>query len=232
MKIEFIPTSKEYELVASMPKPAKTYIPDWYKEIPSTKNIEFVDGDIINDYGSIKRCMPFLDSLTSGYIQETWTDIHIKKNGDNIIFNYSVKPFPMQIREHKASKISDRYYQAEFTWKIPWVPKLPKGYSAIFAHPFNRIDLPFFTTTGVVDSDVFFHTGEHSGNYPFYIEKDFEGIIPAGTPMYQIIPVKRENWKSSAVPFNLDDSIRRERMLKRHFMNNYKKQFWQRKNYD
>jgi hypothetical protein len=112
------------------------------------------------------------------------------------------------------------------------VPKLPKGYSAIFAHPFNRIDLPFFTTTGVVDSDVFFHTGEHSGNYPFYIEKDFEGIIPAGTPMYQIIPVKRENWKSSAVPFNLDDSIRRERMLKRHFMNNYKKQFWQRKNYD
>ena len=28
------------------------------------------------------------------------------------------------------------------------------------------------------------------------MKEDFEGVIPAGTPIIQIIPFKRENWNS------------------------------------
>jgi hypothetical protein len=45
MEINFVPVTKEFELVAPMPKPAKLYIPEWYKQIPATKDIEFRDGN-------------------------------------------------------------------------------------------------------------------------------------------------------------------------------------------
>jgi hypothetical protein len=35
MNIEFIPVSKEAELVVPPPKPAKLYVPQWYKDIPA-----------------------------------------------------------------------------------------------------------------------------------------------------------------------------------------------------
>jgi hypothetical protein len=46
--------------------------------------------------------------------------------------------------------------------------------------------------SAIVDSDTF----TPPGNYPFYLREDFEGIIPAGTPMFQIIPIKRDDWTS------------------------------------
>ncbi len=43
MNIEFIPVSKEAELVVPPPKPAKLYVPKWYKDIPAPdlENLEF-----------------------------------------------------------------------------------------------------------------------------------------------------------------------------------------------
>jgi hypothetical protein len=70
--------------------------------------------------------------------------------------------------------------------------KLPDGYSAIFTHPLNRFDLPFITLSGVVDGPFVVH----NGNIPFHIKDGFEGVIPKGTPIMQIIPFKRENWES------------------------------------
>ena len=32
------------------------------------------------------------------------------------------------------------------------------------------------------------------GNVPFFIKSGFEGVIPAGTPIAQLIPIKREKW--------------------------------------
>jgi hypothetical protein len=54
----------------------------------------------------------------------------------------------------------------------------------------NRFDLPFIDTTGIVDSDKV----HLLGTFPFFILKDWEGTIPAGTPYMQILPFKREDW--------------------------------------
>jgi hypothetical protein len=34
------------------------------------------------------------------------------------------------------------------------------------------------------------------GSFPFFIAEGWEGTIPAGTPYLQVLPFKRENWKS------------------------------------
>jgi hypothetical protein len=50
--------------------------------------------------------------------------------------------------------------------------------------------LPFFTLSGVTDTD----TWGGSDVLNFALKKDFEGVIPAGTPIVQIIPFRRETW--------------------------------------
>jgi hypothetical protein len=105
--------------------------------------------------------------------------------------------------------------------------KTPKGYSTFFVHPVNRLDLPFHSFSGLVDTDKF----PVEVNFPFLIKKDFVGIIPAGTPIAQAIPVKRESWTSE-----IDPSSSYELPAFVHTMHNppfnfYKKHFWTRKKY-
>ena len=182
-------------------------------------------------------CMPFADALTAGYMQETWQDINI----DNIrledgrvefVHFTPVKPDILSTRaqERHAMPIPEEYYPFELTWHPAWVPELPKGYSAIITQPFNRVDLPFYTLTGVIDSDTFTHSFEKS-QLPFFLKKSFTGIIPIGTPMYQIIPIKREDWTSIKNSYNEDEQIRQVHKLRQHFWGGYKKHHWVKKNY-
>jgi hypothetical protein len=89
-------------------------------------------------------------------------------------------------------KVPWGYDSYHFAWYGEWAVKLPKGYSAVYIQPMNRYELPFETTSGIIDSD----TVNLFGTVPFFLAKDYEGTIPKGTPFLQIIPFKRENWKS------------------------------------
>ena len=56
-------------------------------------------------------------------------------------------------------------------------------------HPINRDDLPFRLVTGLVDADRFFDVGI---NFPaVWIDADFSGVLPRGTPIAQCYPVPR-----------------------------------------
>ena len=70
-----------------------------------------------------------------------------------------------------------------------WALEVDEGWSLLFTHPFNRPDLPFETLTGVVDCDAF---AMGYVQFPSLWRKpDFEGVIPRGTPIAQVIPVRR-----------------------------------------
>ena len=57
--------------------PAKNHIPDWYKKIPKWKDNEMFS--VNKGFNvTIKHCMPFLDSLTNGYMIYTSQDIVVK----------------------------------------------------------------------------------------------------------------------------------------------------------
>jgi hypothetical protein len=219
VKINFIPGSEKIKELVPAPTAAKSVVPKWYKDIMPNKDIP-----------GIKNCVPFLDSLTSGYIQTTWTDILVNNNNGEVsieLVNHNVEM--VRERPRPSVSISEDMYSKEFVWQRPWAIKLPDGYSSLITHPLNQIDLPFYTLSGIVDSDMYHH--DTVGNIPFYIKSGFSGVIPAGTPMFQIIPIKREDW----VPEELDYDVEfwYDRYLEKNLNRDsvYKKKFWQRKNY-
>jgi hypothetical protein len=231
-EIVFYPSSMMAEAAIPYPKPALNYLPEWYKQMKmfggeGNKPI-YHDGTIANK--TVKACMPFMDSLVSGYIQESWCDLHISFDNDGYFeYNYSCAPSPISYRDSVSISVPNIFVQKEFVWQVHWAPKLEKGYSALITHPFNRFDLPFINTSGIIDSDEFFH--EIPGNYPFYFYKNDEVFIPAGTPLYQIIPIKRDSWQSSAEKFDEFETVRRRSEAMRFFQGTYKKFFHQKKSY-
>jgi hypothetical protein len=218
MKITFVPGTTEIEKVVSFPQAAKNFIPEWYKNIKAGK-------DIVN----VKKCIPFLDSMSNGYIQATWSDIYVseEKDGLKVVSDSNVPLFFHREKSHMP--VDSAFYNIEFIWQRPWSTILPNGYSALVVHPLNRVDLPFITLSGIVDFDKSIHAP--IGNIPFYIKKGFTGTIPAGTPMFQIIPIKREEWVSEKQEYS---NIFWERKMKEKMgiLDFYKKKIWQKKSFD
>jgi hypothetical protein len=82
---------------------------------------------------------------------------------------------------------------------------------------------------GVVDADSY----TTPINFPFNLKDNtFEGMIPAGTPLAQIIPFKRESWQ---LDFGSEKEIikaEEQRLnIKSKFYDAYKTMFWSKKEY-
>ena len=79
--------------------------------------------------------------------------------------------------------------QAAIKFNSFWTIELEPGWSLFATHPVNRDDLPFRLITGLVDADLF-----HDGgiNFPaIWLEPDFSGVLPKGTPVAQVFAVPR-----------------------------------------
>jgi len=212
-------------------KPAKSYIPDWYKDIKgyNKNNLKFKDKEN-NPALNLKSCIPFLDSFSTGYIVELAQDLYVETKDGGPYIHWLSKPDPLSIREVGDNIIPTPhgYSGNHFIWNYPHILNAKKGYSAIVTHPFNRHDLPFVSLTGIIDIDVLVG----NGNIPFFIQEGFEGLIPRGTPILQIIPFKRESWK-----INKDDSLieknNKENIDKsRSMVGWYKINRWQKKEFN
>lgn len=191
--MKIIKAAKHFEFY-ELPKPAKLYIPDWYKKIPSYFNGTKFQWRNFSDNKTLKHCLPFIDAFQTGYIVELQQDINVEVDiitGEPQIF-WGADPHPIVYREKKYESVPAPagHSPEEFTWVFRYSLKLPKGYSMLMAHPLNRFDLPFTTLSGIHDTDG----GLHQGKVPFFIKSDFEGVIPAGTPIIQLIPIKRQSW--------------------------------------
>ena len=82
---------------------------------------------------------------------------------------------------------------------------------------------------GIVDTDKY----TAPVNFPFVLnDANFEGLIPAGTPMAQVIPFKREDWNMRIGEMkDLEDQNKVTRHLRTSFFDSYKNKFRQPKNY-
>ena len=186
------------------------------------------------------QCTPFTDSFTVGYIQELYCDVRITHKGKNLTTGADIvayewagehRPIDTRMERIGAPNLFPKfpgYYNAEFHWFTQWEPQTPPGYSTMYHHPSNRFDLPFHTLTGIIDTDKW----QVGGPLPFVIKEGFEGVIPAGTPIYQMTFVKRDKWESSEAKFDAKKTGRMIYKAKRHLKGGYKREFWERKRYD
>jgi hypothetical protein len=225
---------------ANVPKPSKNYIPDWYKKLkPFTSGDYTLNTVGVNDkYSSqktAKKCVPFLDTMTSGYMLETWCDIEVKEK--DMLGEKSFEIGWLELDWHMIEPRAETpglgappgYFSSPVSLKTPYYIKTPPGYSILLTQPFNRFDLPFFALSGIVDTD------KHPlfpGSFPIYVKRNSYGVIPKGTPIVQIIPFKRENWVSER-----DEDLKKEGSLARRsalsvVQNWYRENAWSKKSYE
>jgi hypothetical protein len=234
MQIKFYPAFKDADLFYEKPTPAVSAIPDWYKKIPLT-----FDGDkprIVGDLATnmtAKACSPFLDSLSAGYMFFLPADIQIDKNEDGGLSINWLVDIPDFISSHSAGQtdgisFSDNTPVSALKWRAGWRVSTPKGYSTLFIHPLNRTDLPFYTLSGIVDTDTYRMPTE----FPFVFDPrliEDSLIIPKGTPIVQAIPFKRNDWYMGFGEFDKKEYKRERFKLRSKISRSYKSMFWQRK---
>lgn len=211
--------------------PASSFIPEWYRK--SEGNFEgypdlFPDGGSTSTY---KKCSPFFDALSLGYIVYLTADIQVTKQNNGM--PYITKRVTRSIiSEHSNDQWSglpcpEGYAPYVYKWHNQHILNTPKGYSLLFTNPFNRTDLPFQTLTGVVDTDVYNLTV----HFPFFIKESFVGIIKNGTPICQIIPIKRDAWQREIKEYQKGLYEKNEEKLKSVIKRAYKTLYWHKKEY-
>jgi hypothetical protein len=229
------------EKSVSVPAPIIKTIPDWYRKadrfiVDPNTNSHWIDP---RDGGKIptwKACPAIFDIMGAGYTYRTPCDVEVKDGPTRIsieILDYRMKDFIETRPEMPQFVAPAGYHGNHFAWLPDWAVELPDGYSALYSQPFNRFELPFLTTSGIIDNDKV----NLPGTMPFFIAKGFTGVIPAGTPYVQIFPFKRENWES-----NIETSISYESMINKNRENSdkyrvpnggvYQKKVWTRRTYE
>lgn len=230
-KIIFHPSLPDNHIFVPSPRPAQSYKADWYDKLSAFYNVDDLYGENHSSNLTIKHCVPFRDSLFAGYIQESWQDINFDiTDAGRVNYRFPSEPDILGHRDHASIPLGEEFFPIEFVVKVPWAPETPAGWSVLITQPFNRPELPFFVPSGIMDSDMLTNTtGE--ANIPIYLRKDAPSMIKSGTPLYQIIPFKRESWTSSVAKYDGDAQKKIIAKTKQHFWGGYKKYFWQKKTY-
>lgn len=235
--IGFEPTSEESELLFDMPTPASLHMPAWYKNMPLHLDGEEITGLAPDSVGSsnltLRGCMPFLDAISSGYMFTLPFDIEIRKDHRGLVGIRWATNVDL-IGQHSQDQAPGLPIPVGgsphiLKWKPGWRVVTPKGYSCLFTHPLNHIDLPFVTLSGVVDTDTY----KLGTEIPFRLLDTGEevAILERGTPICQVIPFKRDDWASSQVKFDAELQKREAFELKSRIIRSYQRFFWQRKSF-
>ncbi|MBP0618107.1 hypothetical protein [Jiella mangrovi] len=174
------------------PKAAAGSLPQWLKTMPRSAVSELIGAEV----RTVKQCPPFVDAMGAGILFPLIADLHVKDGLFEWDSGLPAHPVARLTRSpvgvHLPEQLSgfpgadpDRF-AVKFT--NPWAFDMVAGWSMLFSHPHNLLDLPFRTLTGLVDDFPagFIH-------FPaLWTDPDFEGVVPAGTPVAQAVFVRRE----------------------------------------
>src|ERR1700751_4541375 len=197
------------DLVGVLPEPipAVQGLPEWFKAMPQ----RVVNPRSGYQQETLKRCPPFIDAMTYGFLILLATDLKVQ-NGEftwdfevprGTFSDHSFSPidFPDPVQAVGSPFFDDDRYIIKFT--NFWTIEAPPGFSLLFTHPVNRRDLPFTTLTGLVACDAFHDSQVHFPAY--WHDPDFSGVLPRGTPFVQCLPVKREGWTAEFATLSADE---------------------------
>lgn len=225
--ITFTNTSNFLDL--EKPIPASKEIPSWYSDLNSyigDKKIPFANDN--SSPATIKKCMPVFDLMVAGYLIKSPVDVFVSSVEGSPYYQW---PALDVITFHPIEQAPNHPNQQGIgypKWTNHWSIKTPKGYSTLFMQPVHRESI-FTILPALVDTDTY----SAPVNFPFILNDiNFEGLIPKGTPIAQVIPIKRENWamefgdqESRLDQFNVAQN------LKTTFFDRYKTMFRQVKVY-
>lgn len=211
------------------PVPGKQSIPQWLKHLEPYLGGRFEPGDN-GTTNTAKRCIPMFDAVSSGYIIKLTHDIYVKNENGVPFYRWPVSgtgvEFHNRAQAHTHSSAKNNHDIPK--WINPWSIETPSGYSTLFIPPVNGDPSPIVPFSGLVDTDNFFAPT----HFPFVLSPGFEGEIPAGTPIAQAIPIKRESWKMEINTNSIEKINKNDASIGSVFRNAYRKMYWNKKSYN
>jgi len=223
-------TEVEFRGVFPPPIPASKAIPDYYKNIKPQSD----PNDVTSS--TVKRCIPFLEAMTAGYIIPMWSDVRVIANNEQIKLDFpTLYPYPTSLENHPIVQMPDHplvkqpYGTILLKWMNPWVIETPPGYSCLFTSPLNHFENRFKIIDGVVDTDKYVS----NVNFPFlWTAGDGEYIIKRGTPLVHVIPFKREQLSMQIADTDKHRKSAAVATIGTYLYNGYRKAFWHRQQKD
>lgn len=179
----------EDEGVIAPPTPAKSHLPEWFRKLPPVSR-EAVSPT--NNGLTIKRCMPFLDAMMSGWMMTlaATVRIEIKQNGTVVDAGWEFDR--TMVSNHGAHQVAGNPREPSPPCKFHnfWTVRTAPGWSCLFVPPLNRPGQPFECVSGAVDTDSY----AAEIHFPFFATAP-DGIytIEKGTPLVQVIPFRRDD---------------------------------------
>lgn len=185
----------EYAGILPPPVPAAKALPGWLRAMPAKAH----DAETGQEVRTLKQCPPLLDALGLGFLVVLPVDVQVAP-GPEFSWDWclpvcGLEGFPRsplsfhvaaQGRGAPFAREDQRFLKFLNFWTIATDP----GVSVLVSHPFNRPDLPFTTLSGVVDTDGY---GTGLIHFPaIWQDPSFTGILARGTPVAQILPIRRE----------------------------------------
>ena len=171
------------------PVPASSLLPEWYKNQSS-----------YDDFGNptIKRCLPIFDAMSFGYFLVSQSDITVDSTNPGGLVVTSDNDFNRELFSQHDLQQYDKYpipsgYHSHVLRIHPmWSVQTPKDYSALFINPVNNGSKNVNAIAGLIDTDNFISDGHLS----FFVKENTIFKIKKGTPLVQVLPIKRESWQS------------------------------------
>lgn len=202
--IEFLCEPSDMGVIAE-PVPAKLAMPEWFKRLPA------VDKSVVsasNNGLTVKRCMPFLDAMTLGFILPLAASVRLQvmDGGQKVDAGWEFDK--TMVSNHGSYQVSGHPFGKRPPMKFHnyWTIKTPPGWSCLFVAPLNRPQMPVEIIAGVVDTDSY----ASLINFPFFATGE-DGVhkLEKGTPLVQVIPFRREDATSPPMSVTArDDRLR------------------------
>ena len=219
-KIQFVSMIEGLEIIDYLiPKPAKNFIPKWFKDIPS------------NAKATVKDCPSFPDYFSQGYILPMWSDVRLQSDKGHWNWNTPNEQITWsthgdnQFIDHTKTNFNGVEGQFVFKANCPWKIITPPGWSVLQLPLFYHFNQEWSVLPGVIDTDI-----HHEINQQVLYHGNGKEIqINAGDPFVLYIPFKRSNKLKSVVRYQTEQDIKLFKKQDLRFRNLFFPDGWYRK---
>lgn len=224
--------------VAPKPTPTFSFNRSWWSDLPLASD----DGHVcqVGPLNTIKNCPAVSDTISSGYVVYCPVDVSVNATEQNLqISTPSLHRSELSnlernlVGQHTSKQMSgfsapEGYHNNVIKINTFWGIRTDPGYSVLITKVLNRNDLPYIAVDAIVDTD------SYTSRFPYslWIQNNFNGIIRAGSPLFQVIPFKREDWKMNLIQFPDKESHTIQDVKISTMLNNgYRRFFWKKKRF-
>lgn len=187
-RIRFTCAAEDHGVIAP-PVPAKQALPDWFRRLPPVDRTAL---SVTNNALTVKRCMPFLDAMTAGFVLPLAATVRIEiaDNGETVRAGWEFDR--VMVSNHSPPQVAGNPHAPRPPCKFHnyWTIVTPRGVSCLFVPPLNRPHPVFTCAAGIVDTDTY----ASPIHFPFFATApDGLYVIEKGTPLVQVIPFHRQH---------------------------------------